>query len=281
MKWGKAFPADYVNVLYNAVQDHLSASFEFVCVTNEPEGLHPAVKVMAIPDMGLPPEAWARGAWPKISLLKPGLFPDGAQVLFVDLDSMINGALDEFFAFEDGFHAIGPTTWNIDTTRKPLAFRAIKSVVGMFRGQERRVGVEVTDKAGRVIAPNVMGTGIFGYIAGAHGSVYEALMADIPHALSHFENEQHFIEHNLDSWSAWRPQAVTSFKYHLRQPLVLDWVLPPRRPAEGSPLLAFHGLPRPLEVATERRSSRAELPHVWFGPVAWFREYWLRYNRAE
>lgn len=282
MKWGDAFPPDYVNVLYHAVRDHLSEPFEFVCVTNEPEGLHPDVKTQNIPDMRLPAEAWARGAWPKISLLKPGLFAEGAKVLFIDLDSMINGSMDEFFDFEDGFHAIGPTTWNIDTTKKPLAFRIIKSVVGAVRGKGAlSTSGDVTDKSGRVVEPNVMGTGIFAYIAGEHGAVYEALLSDIPFALKHFANEQHFIEHHLESWSPWRPQAVTSFKYHLRQPLVLDWFLPPRRPAKGSPLLAFHGLPRPLEVATERHSSRAELPHVWFGPVAWFRDYWVRYNRAE
>ncbi|MBT8460302.1 MAG: hypothetical protein KJN60_11575, partial [Boseongicola sp.] len=123
-----------------------------------------------------------------------------------------------------------------------------------------------------------MGTGIFGFIAGAHGDIYDELVRDIPYALDHFINEQHFIQHHLETWSPWRAGAVSSFKYDLRRPVLVDLFLPPRKPPASSPLLAFHGHPRPMDLVSRRVSRKEEFPHVWFGPVSWFADYWHKHN---
>lgn len=290
MRWGNDFPADYVNVLYSAMRKNLTKPFDFVCLTTDAQGFHPDVKVMEIPDMGLPESAWRRGAWPKISILKQELFPNGTKVLFVDLDSMIVGRMDEFLEFESGFHAIGKSTWRSLPASKPKLFWKIKAGLralkkrGVKNSDSDHSYVDVSEKFDsdkKTIQGNTMGTGIFGYIAGAHTEIYEELVRDVPLALRAFVNEQHFIEHHLDEWTPWRAGAVSSFKYDLRRPILVDIFLRPPSPPVSSPLLAFHGHPRPLDLVTRRVSRSRELPHVWFGPIPWFVEYWTAHNRRD
>ena len=54
MKWGTLYDADYVNVLYRAVGDHLSEPFNFICFTDDTEGLADGIIGLPIPDIGLP-----------------------------------------------------------------------------------------------------------------------------------------------------------------------------------------------------------------------------------
>ena len=294
MKWGSAFPASYVNVLYNAVSDNLTGEFRFICITNEPEGIHPDVEIIPIPEMGLPDEAWRSGAWPKIAVFKDGLLPNGSRVLFIDLDTMINGALDIFFERHGDFEAIGPDTWDRPQRDKPWIYKIGKPIVGKLSGKLRRsknsrnealaLDVERGSGAGELaeeIPPNTMGTGIFAFDAGAHGDIYRALLSDIDGALQKYINEQHFVQCHLPEWTEWPIGSVASFKYHLRQPLIRDIFVHPPPPPKSAPILAFHGNPRPLDMATKIHSSRRELPHVWIGRIKWFRDYWEKYNRVD
>lgn len=286
MKWGSAFPPDYVNVLYNAVAAHMTGLFEFVCLTNEPEGLHPRIRTIPIPDIGLPPEAWRRGAWPKVTVLKRDIFPTGTRVLFIDLDSMITGPLNPFFETPGDFHAIGAHVWKFRARKKPWLYKPLKkflkSVKRRIRGETAKVEIPARRRETRAgpILPNTMGTGIFSFDAGAHHGIYETLLEDIPFALANFENEQHFIEHHLGGFIPWPKGDVLSYKYDLRRPVGLDIFLRPPPPPDFVRVLAFHGHPRPLDFATRRISRKEEFPHVWFGPVPWLRKYWEKYNKA-
>ena len=55
MKWGDKYGPEYVNRLYNMVKQHLTLPFTFICLTDDPTGINPAVQCHPIPDLGLPP----------------------------------------------------------------------------------------------------------------------------------------------------------------------------------------------------------------------------------
>ena len=54
MKWGDKYGADYVNRLYGMVNRNLTLPFNFVCFTENPEGIHSNVKICPLPSLGLP-----------------------------------------------------------------------------------------------------------------------------------------------------------------------------------------------------------------------------------
>jgi hypothetical protein len=277
IKWGTLYPAAYVNRLFNAVVANLSGAFRFVCLTDDPTGLRDGIESFPIPEMGIPPERFRHGAWPKISILKPDLYGFKGRVLFIDLDTVINGPIDRFFQPDDHFLAIGHSTWEHEVRRKPWVYRAWKD----WRKARRAARPDahlVQREARDGVAPNRMASCVFAFDAGTLGYVYEAFMADQTTAYDRHTNEQHFIELQLKSWTPWPRHWIISYKFQLRQPLLVDWFLRPKAPGRETPMVAFHGDPRPIDMAMNWHSSLREFPHVWIGPVRWMRDYWRRYG---
>jgi hypothetical protein len=285
IRWGELYSPQCVNVLFRAVSRHLSGPFRFICLTDDPEGLDEGIESFPIPDMGLPPAFYGAGAWPKISIFKRDLHGIEGRILFIDLDTLIFGPLDRYFDLPGDFVAIGGESWAAPAKRrKPRVYFMWKRFWSRLRGKSENAiraknrGSDLTANTPTDIPLNRMGTGIFSFDAGSIPHVYDRFIADPDRARQLYTNEQHFVEHQLDHWMPWPPGWVTSFKYSLRQPLVIDLFRPPRRPDPDSAVIAFHGDPRPIDMATRRMSSLNELPHVWFGPVGWVREYWQRYG---
>jgi hypothetical protein len=84
--YGTKYPNSYVHRLRNAVAKHLPIDHEFVCLSDrEIEG----IKTIPLPQLDKRAEGW----WQKINLFHPGLFPDGARMLYLDLDVVITGDL--------------------------------------------------------------------------------------------------------------------------------------------------------------------------------------------
>lgn len=278
MRWGDVFPPVYVNALYHAVQDHLDGPFRFICFTDDAEGIDPDIDCRPIPDLGLPPRAWARGAWPKIGVLAREAFDFEGRALFIDLDTFILDDLAPFFE-GTGFRAIAASSW----TRLPRPKSAIlRWLKGGLRALKRSLKGAPKPEARPAVAeipPNNMGTGIFAFDIGAHVEIAEALVADIDRALALYINEQHFIQCHLDGWTPWPDRTICSLKYDLRQPVLLSPFRHPENPGNRAPILAFHGDPRPLDMIENRISSAREFPHMWIGKVRWVHAYWQKYAR--
>lgn len=100
VKWGKKYPVEYVTKLEAMVKRNLSVAHEFVCFTDDPG----SVKCKA---RKLPPglDGW----WNKIYLFKRGLFE--GRVLFLDLDVVITGSLDELVSVQSRFCTI--SDWHL------------------------------------------------------------------------------------------------------------------------------------------------------------------------
>ena len=49
VKWGNKYISQYVNVLYNMCQRNTTVPYEFHCITDDPKGLDPHIKVIRFP----------------------------------------------------------------------------------------------------------------------------------------------------------------------------------------------------------------------------------------
>ena len=101
MKWGTAFPAEYVNRLYRGVRRHAPAGTRFVCFTDDGINLDPGIEVRDIPAIRFPPTGMRGGPWRKLALWSRDLGLSG-DLLFLDLDVVVTGPLADFFSFEPG-----------------------------------------------------------------------------------------------------------------------------------------------------------------------------------
>lgn len=244
MKWGTLFPADYVNVLYNACRRSLTGAFRFVCLTEDASGLLPGIEALPIPDIGLAAGDWfLPGIWPKLALYVADLHGLRGRGLFIDLDMMVLSGLDDLFDLGPGFVAtdMGPSWQN-----------------------------PPRDGAGKQVA-----TSIFAFDLGQETQILDAFLADPAAAMRDFQNEQDFVGAHARSMAFFPPGWVLSFKRHLRRPLGVDLILPPKAPPASAKVLAFHGRPRPIDLLHPQAGFWDTFPHMGHGQVAWVRDYWV------
>lgn len=90
---------EYVNNLFDMVVRNFpeKQAFQFVCFTDNPEGLQQGIEARELPVPGL------RGWWNKLSLFKEGVFENGERIIFFDLDTLIVWALDEIIKYQGEF----------------------------------------------------------------------------------------------------------------------------------------------------------------------------------
>lgn len=91
--------AEYVNILHDMCVRNLAEGFrgKFTCFTDDQTGLHPAIIARDLPHPGL------HGWFNKIALFKPGVFDADDRILYLDLDTLITGRLDEIASYDGEF----------------------------------------------------------------------------------------------------------------------------------------------------------------------------------
>lgn len=241
MKWGTLYPAEYVNVLYNAVRAHLPGPFRFICLTGEADGLAAGIEVFPIPEIGLEARHYADGAWPKIGVFSADLYGLRGRALFIDLDSVICGDLGALFELPGRLLAIDNAPW-------------------------------------REGGPPRLMSSVFAFDLGSLPEVVARLQADRDVLVAAHGIEQVYLQAAVPDAGFWPPGWIVSFKHHLRQPIGLDRLRPPRRPPEGARIVAFHGRPRPIELIRPGRARWERFPHYGRGPVRWMQDYWQRHG---
>lgn len=241
MKWGTLYTAEYVNVLHNACKRHISTDFRFVCLTDDDAGFQAGIESYPIPNIGLEEPHYYHGAWPKISVFCDDLYGLQGRALFIDLDTVIWGSLDELFNVSGELVAINNALWDKDQQKAP-ASRTMSSV--------------------------------FSFDLGQLGYVVSTLQANRDALIKHHDIEQVYLHHVVKQISYWQPEWLVSFKYHLRQPLLRDRFYPPRCPAEENKLIIFHGNPRPIELIRPANNNWGKFPHYGKGSVDWMVDYW-------
>ncbi|MBI1493863.1 MULTISPECIES: hypothetical protein [Rhodobacterales] len=249
MKWGPAYAPDYVNVLASAVKQHLKEPHRFVCITDDAEGISPDVETYPIPDMGLAQSAYKFGAWPKISLFKPDLYGLKGRALFIDLDSMICDDLAPMFDHPGSLLMIKEWRRPIDNLRVNRPVRGASGVLA------------------------------FDFDELTH--IYDELIARPDEWPNEIRNDQRFIWKIHQDVSFWPDEWVISFKRHLLRAPLVNRVLPPKSPPEGTKILAFHGRPRPAEIVPDSGQRWGDFWRSGKGAVPWFREYWMNNGGRE
>ena len=95
IKWGKKYGPEYVNNLYAMVERNITIPHKFVCITDDPTDLNPAIHVLPMLDDIM--EGW----WHKLTLFKPTIGDLTGRLLFMDLDVVITDNIDCFFVDKD------------------------------------------------------------------------------------------------------------------------------------------------------------------------------------
>lgn len=90
--------ADYVNRLFHGVTRNLAVgtAFRFVCFCDDSGGLERGIDARPLPEN-------LQGWWNKLYLFKEGLFAAGERVVYLDLDTVITGPLDEITGYGGEF----------------------------------------------------------------------------------------------------------------------------------------------------------------------------------
>ena len=241
LKWGTKYGPEYVNRLYAGVRRHLALDFRFLCFSDDSSGLCPEVEFHPIPDLDVPP-AWQRTPWLKLALFRDDLAGLAGQSLFLDLDILITGRMDDFFSFAPG--------------RACIIHDWEKTLQRFFR---------------RHGEPG--NSSVFRFESGTSGAILERFMAERDRALSRYRTvvDQRYLTEALGPDKAWWPSEwVVSFKRHCIPAFPRNLLFPPRLPSDVR-IVVFHGHPNPHEALVGYRSGR---PHRYCRPTGWIARHW-------
>ncbi|MDO4569827.1 MAG: glycosyltransferase [Planctomycetia bacterium] len=233
MKWGERYPASYVNRLASMVRRHMTHPFLLTCFTEHAEGIDSSVNILPLPEMDLDPRLPERG-WRKISMFQETLGNLSGSALFLDLDVLIVGALEPFFAVPGDFRVI--KDWNL------------KNYIG--------------------------NTSVFRFEIGAQPEALEFFLQNGESVRERFRNEQAYLswfmkERNLLQY--WDENWCVSFKRHCMRPFPLGYFIEAKKPDPETKVVVFHGNPNPHDLL-ENWTGRMGLRSV--KKTRWIEENW-------
>ena len=250
--WLSAFPTSYVRLLRNAVKDHLKCEHRFICITDNPSAIDSDIEAIEMPDVGIPFEKKRSGCWPKINIFAEGLLPPNSPTLYLDLDVLIRGNLDQFFEqITDlgGFHSTrewNPSIWELI----PLSLRPDRGVQGA----------------------------LLGFIPKEHYWVHELFASNQSKIYSRYHDDQRFLEDAIRDRYYWPFDWTASFKRHCVKHFPINIIAPRVKEPNHAKVVIFHGNPRPIDVVPLGNYKWGIPTRCGFGPVPWVRDYWLRYD---
>ncbi|MFT3666246.1 glycosyl transferase [Piscinibacter sp.] len=221
VKWGTMYGPEYVNRLYGMVSRHITGPFRLVCLTDDRSGIRAEVECLALPELGCPHPQRTMGKWRKQILwgaTVPGL-ETGKPALFIDLDSVIVGPLDDYFRVGDPQDVYVARNW-----ARPL------------------------EKLGQ--------TSVFRFPVGGNAHVLEDFRADPQGIADKHGFEQHYVTHAVTGGVKFWPEAWTRhFRLHCLPPFPLRYFMTARLPA-GTRIVTFPGGPNPDDVIEGRWNKR-------------------------
>jgi hypothetical protein len=240
IKWGSKYGSHYVNRLFHGVRRFIKRPVRFVCFTDDAEGIEDWIDALPLPEFDcLEYRRWSN--WRKMSLFRDDL-PIEGQTLFLDLDLLITGSLDELFDYGD-------------PDSIPIIHNWIESHKTWFRPR-----------------PEVGNSSVFRFKANAFGHLYEQYLGEMEWASENFRPPQTYLTHCIRPYMCYWPEEwIISFKRHLHRPFPLNWIQQPTEPSSEVKIVAFHGKPNP-DQAVEGYQGR-KLHHKVL-PAGWIGQYW-------
>lgn len=233
MKWGPKYPAEDANVLYRMVARNLSRPFRFVCFTDSFDGLDPKIEALPMPEIYVP-EARQISPWKKVSIFRPDLGELSGRALFLDIDVVVTGPLDEIVDYSDKL-AI-PENWT-----QP--------------GQ------------------GVGNSSVFTFDIGKFGYIFERYNETVDTLFDHFPNSQTFVSRTAaehGDLEFFPKEWVRSFKVDCMPGGLMNWVKTPALP-EKARVVAFHGDPKPADALKGLYPGKW---YKTVRPTPWIAQYW-------
>ncbi|MEM8855654.1 MAG: hypothetical protein AAGD34_18265 [Pseudomonadota bacterium] len=237
MKWGTAYGADYANTLHNMVLRHTARPLRFVCFTDDAAGLDPAIEPKPLPPIDLPAShQWK--AWRKIALTQKDLGDVTGRFLFIDLDVVVTGTIDDFFD-----HAPDASYCVIENWTQP--------------------------------GSGIGNTSVFRLDVGSHTEVYDTLMADPEGTVARFPNSQTFQSRTISERTFWPAPWCVSFKHALVPRFPMNYVRPAALPADAK-VICFTGYPNPDHARDGVWPEKVWYKRLRkkIRPTPWIAEHW-------
>lgn len=96
LKYGTKYNSDYVNKLFSGVKRNTTLEFKFHCFTEDSDGVNKDIIIHPLICNNI--DGW----WNKLYLFSNKVNIDG-RVLFIDLDTLITGNIDDLLKVTEGF----------------------------------------------------------------------------------------------------------------------------------------------------------------------------------
>ena len=213
ISWGTKYGAPYVNRLYAMVARNLTPPFSFTCFTDDATGFNRGIRAAPLPPLDVAMPTGTKGIWPKARLWGPGLGGLEGPVLFMDLDLVVVGSLDDFFGYgapDEVILARNPNT--------PM----------------ERLGQ----------------TSLFRFPVGKLLPLQQAFVADPQGVADAYQFEQRFVTRMAPGGVRFWPDAwVRHFRMHCARTLPLNFFLPPKLPRDARVVIFPGGLLPPHAIA--------------------------------
>jgi hypothetical protein len=238
MKWGTLYGAEYVNTLYAMVKRHTSGPFRFVCLTDNRDGVNPDVECHQCPIVDIP-EPYRRCGWRKVSLFATAdkLFNLTGSWLYLDLDVVVTGSLDEFFTFQPE-----------------------KGFVVMQNWTQPGEGIG--------------NTSVYRFRVGADSYLLDNLLERQHEIFAKYRNSQTYLSRSVKELNFWPDEWCVLFKSHCvpgwPQRLWKAPVLP-----ETARVVAFPGVPNPHQALRGEWPAKGwKKIYKTIRPTPWIEKFW-------
>lgn len=237
MKWGTRYGAEFVNRLHSTIKRQTSRPTRLVCFTDDETGIDEEVQCEPIPHINLP-EKLRSPPWRKLAIWTSPLADLEGDALFLDLDLVITGNLDEMFDYEPG----------------------------------KFVAIENWTQPGQ----NIANTSVFRFPVGKHTHIYDNFHADPQPIIDKYVIEQVYISREIDQsqFAFWPSEWCVSFKHSLLPPVPLRWWKTPELPSETK-VVAFTGKPDQDEAILGKWPAPwYKKFYKTIRPTPWIAEHW-------
>lgn len=198
------------------VQRHLTVPYKFVCFTDSPANLNPAIEVRILPG-----HAKLAGWWWKPYIFKAGHFPDGDTNLFFDLDMVIVKNIDKFVSFA------------------PDKFVGLEDVGRVFNKTYKKLG-----------------SAVLKWPANAYSNIWDTLEQNTEAAMKYHGDQDWIWNLHSTNIVFFPESWIRSYKWEIRKREELiragsKWIFNIVRNPDLEPetsVIAFHGTPNPEDV---------------------------------
>lgn len=246
LKYGTLYGAEYVNRLAFALARNSFNRAQLWCMTDDPQGIDPRVKILPLPVEPFADRMEAArliapkgGRLKKISLFRKGLIPDHVgPILVLDLDVAITGDITPLFTFQPGKVCM----------RK--VWRTGSPAPSIGHGSVERFDPEL------------------------HPYIYDFMAQNPEEAVAlGGGSEQAYtskIAYQAGDFAAYPDAWIASFKYDCRPIRPLNLLLPPRLPPQAK-VVCFHGRPKMDEAVEGYRAGPMHSTRA----APWLRDAWI------